>query len=598
MLCVAAFLVHACAAALNHGADGSGTVVSVEVRPMRDGLAPLIQSAQTRFSVPALSLVLVRGNQTLWAEGFGFADVVYRVPATPHTVFRAGSLAKPFTAIAVMQLAEAGKIDIDRPLHDYLPEFSIRSRFDTTADPITVRSVLAHHSGLPTDLLKGMWSDQPFTAVAGKLAEEYAAFPPNLVFAYSNVGYTLLGHMVQKVSGMPYRQYMRERVFQPLGMNHTAFVSDRESGVQYAKGYRGGTAVELLPMRDLPAMGLSTTAADLGRFMRVLLSLPDGAGERTLLRPATLREMLAPQNLQVALDLDVVNGLGWFLEDGSIPGAGLVVRQGGTLRAFSSELILLPKQRLGVAVLANAENSRGIVAKLAEEILKSMLSPNAEPLPHALFGAALEKKQATAGPAELAGNYATDFGMISIRPKDAKVCACMVEKTFDLIPYPNGWFGLKDRGSGALPSAVGSLAHMQFRTREIGGRQVVVAKNGSKEAVVGERIPPGPVPKVWLERVGRYELLNPDAEFPLTDPQLKLREGQLCMSYKLPRLSPMTIQVPLRAISDTEAVVLGLGRTRGETLRAIRVNGEERLRYSGFIGRKLKGGQGEPYYTD
>jgi hypothetical protein len=139
---------------------------------------------------------------------------------------------------------------------------------------------------------------------------------------------------------------------------------------------------------------------------------------------------------------------------------------------------------------------------------------------------------------------------------------------------------------------------MQFRTREIGGRQVVVAKNGSKEAVVGERIPPGPVPKVWLERIGRYELLNPDAEFPLTDPELKLREGQLCMSYKLPRLSPMTIQVPLRAISDTEAVVLGLGRTRGETLRAIRVNGEERLRYSGFIGRKPKGGQGEPYYTD
>jgi CubicO group peptidase (beta-lactamase class C family) len=594
VLCVAAILIPACAVAPHHRADGSGAIVREEVRPMRDGLAPLIRSAQARFSVPGLTVVLVRGNQTLWEEGFGFADVTNRVPATPGTIFRAGSLAKPFTAIAVMQLAEAGQINIDRPLHAYLPELSIRSRFQPAAGPITVRSVLDHHSGLPTDLLKGMWSDQPFTAVAGKLAEEYAAFPPNLVFSYSNVGYTLLGHMVQEVSGIPYRQYMRERIFQPVGMDSTGFISDRETGEQYAKGYRGGKEVELLPMRDLPALGLTTTAADLGRFMRALLSPQGGAGERMLLRPATLREMFEPQNLRVALDLDVVNGLGWFLEDGSIPGAGLVARQGGTLRAFSADLILLPEKHLGVAVLANAENSRGIVSKLAEQILKSMLATKGAPPPHALFRAALEKKQAIGGPAALAGNYATDFGMISIRPKDAKVCACIVEKTFDLIPYPNDWFSLKERGFGALPSAIAPLAHMQFRTREIGGRQVVVAKHGGKETVVGERIPPGPVPKVWLERVGRYQLLNPDPEFPLTDPQLRLRDGQLYMSYKLPRLSPMTIQVPMRAISDTEAIILGLGRTRGETLRAIKVNGEERLRYSGFIGQQLKQGQDEP----
>ncbi|MFY9973697.1 MAG: hypothetical protein WAK53_05550, partial [Chromatiaceae bacterium] len=80
---------------------------------------------------------------------------------------------------------------------------------------------------------------------------------------------------------------------------------------------------------------------------------------------------------------------------------------------------------------------------------------------------------------------------------------------------------------------------------------------------------------------------NPDAHFPLTDPEVKLREGHLCMSYKLPRLSSSTIQVPLRPISDTEAIILGLGRTRGETLRAITVDGAERLRYSGFEGRRL-----------
>ncbi len=139
--------------------------------------------------------MLVRGGEVLCEEGFGLADVAKNQAATADTRYRAGSLAKPMTAIAVMQLAEKGMVDIDQPLVGYLPVFSIRSRFDTTAQPITVRSVLSHHAGLPTDLNKGMWTEQPFTAVASKLREEYACFPPNLVFSYSNVGYTLLGHL-------------------------------------------------------------------------------------------------------------------------------------------------------------------------------------------------------------------------------------------------------------------------------------------------------------------------------------------------------------------------------------------------------------------
>ena len=130
---------------------------------------------------------------------------------------------------------------------------------------------------------------------------------------------------------------------------------------------------------------------------------------------------------------------------------------------------------------------------------------------------------------------------------------------------------------------------MRFQTQVIEGREVVVARKGDKQMVIGEKIPPEPVPEVWLRRVGKYELLNPDESFPLTEPEVKMQEGHLSMSYKLPLLSSSTIQVPLRPISDTEAIILGLGRTRGETLRAITVDGVERLRYSGFEGRRLPG---------
>ena len=563
-------------------ADG----VREAVATIRRDLTPVIASVQNRFKVPAISLVLVRGNEVLWSEGFGLADVEKQRAATADTLYRAGSLAKPLTAIAVMQLAESDLIDIDQPLAGYLPAFSIRSRFNTTAAPITVRSVLSHHAGLPTDLNKGMWSKQRFTEVATSLREEYACFPPGLVFSYSNVGYTLLGHMVEQVSGHPYAQYMKENIFLPLGMMRSTFQQDNVTASDVAKGYRNGQEMTLRPMRDLPAAGLHTSAADLGRFMQAMLTdkTPDN---QAFLRPGTLNEIVEPQNKDIDLDLDVVVGLGWFLEQDSIPGGGIAVRHGGTTLGFSSELILLPKMHLGVAVLANGDGSRDVTAQLAEEILARILTVDPKPLAADRFVSRLEKKRRDYQPVEMAGNYATDFGLISIRPQDAKLCACMVEETFDLIPYPNGWFGIDQNAAGSISPSLKPLAEMSFQTQRIEGRDVVVAKKGDKKILLGEKIPTTPVPDVWIKRVGMYEVVNPDQGFPLTEPQVKIRDGQLCMSYKLPLLSPKTIQVPLQPISDTEAIILGLGRMRGETLRVITVNGEERLRYSGFEGRRL-----------
>jgi hypothetical protein len=255
-------------------------------------------------------------------------------------------------------------------------------------------------------------------------------------------------------------------------------------------------------------------------------------------------------------------------------------------------MILLPEKHLGVAVLANGDGSRDVTAQLAEEILARTLAANPAPPATDRFVSSLARIRKNYRPAELAGNYATDFGLISIRPRDAKLCACIVEETFDLIPYPNGWFGVDQDSARSMSPSLKPLADMRFQTQRNDGRDVVVAMKGNKKILLGEKIPPTPVSDVWVKRVGRYELLNPDKGFPLTDPQVKLRDGQLCMSYKLPLLSPKTIQVPLQPISDTEAIILGLGRMRGETLRAIVVNGEERLRYSGFEGRQL--GKGVP----
>ncbi len=567
------------------------TVIRDQIRPIRDALVPLIHAAQKRFSIPGISLALVSSARVLWAEGFGLVDLAQKHPAGPGTRYRVGSLAKPLTAMAVMQLAEQGVLDIDQPLSGYLTEFSIRSRFDTVATPITVRSVLNHHAGLPTDLNKGMWTTQPYTQVVFELREEYAAFPPDLVFSYSNVGYTLLGHMVERLSGMAYPDYVQRFILWPLGMNNSGMSQMPANSPDLAKGYRDGREAVLLPIRDLPAYGLHTTAADMGRLLSAILAGGSLEGKR-ILGKETLEEIFEPQNHNISLDLDIVNGLGWFLEQDSIPGAGAVIRHGGTTLSYGGEVIIVPEKGLAVVVLANAEGSRGVASRLAESILSRVIRSDTQSIPADIFITELEKKVKDFQPAEMAGNYATDFGLISIRPKDAKLCACIVEETFDLIPYPNGWFGIGQSALGSLPPSVKPLAKMRFQTQQVDGREVVVAKKGHKRIVLGEKIPPAPVPAVWIKRVGSYEVINPDAGFPMVEPELKLREGHLCMSYKLPRLSSKTIQVPLRPISDTEAIILGLGRTRGETLRVINTEGGERLRYSGFEGKKTSAGGG------
>jgi hypothetical protein len=436
-----------------------------------------------------------------------------------------------------------------------------------------------------------MWTDERFTRVTRRLQDEYAAFPPNLVFSYSNVGYTLLGHLVEKVSRVPYADYMEERIFRPWGMRTSGMGPRPSMHGLFSKGYRNGAEHDLLPIRDLPAHALYTSAADLGRFMQTVLSGETKAGRQILTRES-FEEMIEPQNQDVPLDFNVVNGLGWFLEDGTIAGGGRVVRHGGTTLAFSSELILLPEKGLGVAVLANAEGSRSIVSRLAEEILFRVMDAMPRPRSAGLFLDQIERDMVKPKPAETTGNYATDFGLISIRPKDAKLCACIVDETFDLIPYPNGWFGIGQEALGSLPPSVKPLGKMQFQTQQIDGREVVVARNGEKKVILGEKIPEAEVPDVWLKRIGSYQVMNPDEDFPITEPELKLNNGQLCMSYKMPVLSSKRIQVPVKPISDTEAIILGLGRTRGETLRAVEIDGEERLRYSGFVGRKNESGGG------
>ncbi len=561
-------------------------IVHPDFSETRQSLLKIIEVVRNEYNIPGLSVIVTRGQRNIWAEGFGLADIENQIPATAHTIYRAGSLAKPLTAIAIMQLAEKGIIDIDQPVIAYLTEFKIKSRFDTTKEPVTLRNIMCHHSGLPTDLNKEKWSDQPFTTVVEKLGDEFTAYPPNMVFSYSNIGFTLLGHIIEKVQPLAYGKYMQANVFQPAGMKNTMLAASFPVKQDGSKGYSNGNGQVLLPIRDVPAYGLMTSVWDLGQLMKTFFNR-DCLNHSNILLPETLEEMLEPQNTDIALDMNIINGLGWFIEPDPDNDNKLLVRHGGTTLYFSSELIFSPEDNLGVAILANASGSRQIVSELTMEIFKRFRSVNSK-TPHASLTLEQIIRQVESPlDAKIAGDYATDLGLISIQAKDDNICGCIANQTFDLIPYPNGWLGIKQDAVDSLPPSYRALGGMQYKSQVIDGVEVIVARYNNTETVLGQKVPTIKIPDAWKKRTGIYRVQNPDELFPIKETELFIEDGMLYMRYKMPLLSSRPIQSPLQPISDDEAIILGLGRTRGETIRAYRKGQQEHVHYSGYYGIKM-----------
>jgi CubicO group peptidase (beta-lactamase class C family) len=550
-----------------------------------------IREEMRRHDVTGLSIALVDDQRVVWAEGFGYADRAADVPAAPETVYRVGSISKLFTATAAMQLAEDGRLDIDAPLQSVLPQFSIRSRFPD-AGPVTARALMTHHSGLPSDLLKGMWTRDPesFDAVVTAVRDEYLSQPPGTVYSYSNLGVTLLGIAVETVAGRDFGSHMEESVLGPLGMAQSSFSTGPDTSPQASRAYRNGEEVEDTPLRDVPAGGLNSSVDDLSRFLRMVFARGRSDGRR-IVRPETVAEMLRPQNAGVPLDLDLRVGLGWALGglgDIDLRGAGPVAHHSGATLSHRSMLIALPRYKLGVVVLANSSSAGPAVNKVATDAIKLALEAKTgvrqpDRVKPAESGAPLSPETLQA----YEGRYATRAGTVSIRDGAGALRADLMDRTFRLVPLADGLLGIRYNVLWLFPASLGGLDYVGVGRADIAGHHILTARIAGKEMLLGERIRAVPIPPKWLARLGEYEIVNPGADTVLLE-RMRLREenGLLLVDYSMPLFFKGTMSMALEPVSDSEAVLCGLGRGLGETIRAEIMEGEERLLYSGYVFRR------------
>jgi CubicO group peptidase (beta-lactamase class C family) len=553
----------------------------------------LIKKELKAKNITGLSIALVDDQRIVWAAGFGYADKANQVPATPETVYGVGSISKLFTATAAMQLAEQGKIDIDKPLQTYLPQFSIKSRFPD-AGPITPRNIMTHHSGLPSDLRKGMWSKNPesFTKLVDRMRDYYTAFPPNFIYSYSNLGVTLLGHAIQNVSGRDFVAYMDEVLLRPMSMTHSGFSVRPDMRPFLAKGYRHDKEAGGVPIgdRDVPAGALYSNVHDLSRFMQMVFA-GGKSGKQRILQSETLSEMLRPQNTGIPLDLGFQIGLGWMLGESaglSINNAGTAASHGGGIPGFRSELMTLPEHKLGVVVLSNSESAE--VVKLAVRTLKLAFEAKTGIKQHQV-----KKPVAADGPTTLedlqsyAGWYSTIAGPVNVRLLSGTLKTEVLNRKMNLIPSAEGGLGLRYKFIGLIPVSLGDLDYLRISRAEVAGHEVIASRSlDGKLFLLGERIKQIPVPQQWLQRTGEYEVVNAgDDLFAPCQHRLRYADGFLFLDYFDPAAEKTAVAYALMPVSDTEAVISGLGRYMGDTIRAVTIDGKEMLYYSGYFLKKI-----------
>jgi len=551
----------------------------------REYIAWLIEQEMDDADVTGLSIALVDDQQVVWAQGFGYEDRAADIKATPDTVYHLGSIAKVFTATAAMQLAEQGKLDIDQPLQKYLPGFSIKSRYGDTGG-ITPRNIMTHHSGLPGYWVRGMSERHPlpFEQQVTAVRDEYVAAPPDTVFAYSNLGVSLLGATIGELGGECYASYMNHYLLQPLGMTRSEFAA-RIPG----KAYKDGKEVEAIPLRDLPSSSLNSSANDMTHFMRMLFA--DGKYEgRQIVRPETLREMFKAQNTNVPLDFDFRMGLGWMLSGVDVPHAGVVASHGGTTLNYHTMLALLPEHKLGVVVLSNSANAQGVVAKVTEETLKLALeAKRGIAQPERTF---VEPKRVPLTEADLrdyAGYFETLIGLVKVENRDDELIAELMGFDFELVKHEDGEFGVRLKLLGFIPVANQQMKEMNLSLHRINGREVLAYSKNGQAMLIGEKLHPQPLPAYLNEYVGEYDFVNPH-DGPMPENIRVVREGDLLIGeFTFPGKPGFVFRTAFLPAATGELVMAGIGSGKGETLHLKKSGGELRMAFSGFELRKKPG---------
>jgi len=357
---------------------------AAETDAFKKDVARFIEGKLKESGAAGLTLAFVDLDKGLaWTEGFGYADVKNKTKVTDKTIFKIASISKTFTAMALMQLWEAGKLNLDDPVVKYAPDFSIKphpARGGRAAD-ITLDMLAKHRSGILGDLMPGGRSsggyNKDFLNNFPKVFHtmHLGDAPPAKFQGYSNAGVSLLGYVVARV-GEPglapfdgFVKYTQENLFDKMGMGMTSYIIKDNMRPHFSKGHgRDGAEITAnLHINGLPAGSMSSNAQDMAKYIQTILNKG-----KNVLKPETLDAMLRPEDKYKSVDYNDNIGRIWMTQ---YPfGREHPVRaHNGSVPGFLSVVMIMPGRNLGVFVSVNSQLGRGVHGEIARYALQKAL---------------------------------------------------------------------------------------------------------------------------------------------------------------------------------------------------------------------------------
>jgi len=392
-----------------------------------------VHKLMRKHHIPAFAIAIVDNQEILYQEAFGKSDIENNIDASVKTVFKLWSIAKVFTAIEVFREVEEGLIDLDCSIIEYLPDFKIQSR-NKEEKAITVKSILAHRSGLPrnecvleTDAAHDTGRLIKFER---STADCFMAYPVGYRYKYSNLGYDLLGRIIEENRGEGFSHFMKEHLMNDLGMvNSTCNSHDIADPEIIAKGYefQNGKYYPMIQydINSIPSGNLYSTIEDLSSFLKSVL------GNGVFDNMETLSQMFI-DHYSEKNDPETM-GLGW--KTTHIHGSELMVwHDGGPGEGIGALIALLPYRKLGIALIGNGINFSGnISVPFALEILDKMIGGKSD-LENDRTIKPLKIEADRQFLKQYAGKYAAFGEVMDITVKNNKLKGAIGEFDLDLIP--------------------------------------------------------------------------------------------------------------------------------------------------------------------
>ena len=530
------------------------------------------------YKVVGLSLVVVDDKQVQWKFQAGYENKEKKISVRDNTNFNIGSIAKVINTVAILKLVEEKKLNLNDPIHKYVDDLPIDYDYHR---PITIKQLLTHHSGLPSDLMKFLWNEDylELEQITKEIRLIYLANPPGEVFSYSNLGVTLSGRIIEVLSGKKYSDYLQE-MFRELEMNQTSTNLFRAKNVSngYDVDLFGTKSIHEPPIVMVPAGGIYTNAEDMAKFMQMILNR-GRIKDKTYLSQNSVSEMFRLQELP-PFDDQLKMGLPFFLNDLGF-GKVLQANHGGATLTYHSIMILLPELPMGILFMTNTTTGRFISSQVAVETLSFFANhkfsiKRDRPSRIALNNAIYNKK-------EISGYYNTTFGMLQILDDDFESIKCSyLDFSCEFIPN-NGLFRFYLRILKFIPVEI--MKDTDFVFKKINDQILLYSVMGNSTMLMGSKISFSEIEQA-KKMIGEYVYpveKNQKPFFYIEKIAVEEKDHKLILKIFYPN-NPMPLIFYVIPYGKDKLKIPGLGRQLGDVL----VFKNDEVYYSGFVFKKSK----------